>query len=120
MINEPTHTASPQELIICKINSEEDSIILAFMYRGPNSSNENSEYFNITLKSLSDKFLSNLLVIGDFISCSLVIFSNCFLVRMLLPAIFILLKISHSLLAEKNLNSTRARRESVVVIKDII
>ena len=35
------------------------------------------------------------------ISCSLVIFSNCFLVRMLLLAIFILLTISHSALVEK-------------------
>ena len=33
------------------------------MYRSPNSSNENSENFNITLKYLPDNFLSSLLVI---------------------------------------------------------
>ena len=52
MMNEPTHTTSPQELIICKINSEEDSIILAFTYRSPNPTNENLEYFNIAMKCL--------------------------------------------------------------------
>ena len=36
---------------------------LVFMYRSPNSSNENSENFNITLKYLPDNFLSSLLVI---------------------------------------------------------
>ena len=52
MMNEPTHTTSPQELIICKINSEEDSIILAFTYRSPNPTNENLEYFNIAMECL--------------------------------------------------------------------
>ena len=60
-----TYYTSPPELIICKINSEEDSFILAFTYRSPNSSNENFKYFNNTLKCLSDNFPSNLLVIGD-------------------------------------------------------
>ena len=39
--------------------------------------------------------------IAKSISSSLVIFSDCFLVRMLLPAIFILLTISDSALVEK-------------------
>ena len=39
--------------------------------------------------------------IAKSISCSLVIFSNCFVVRMLLPPIFILLTISHSALEVK-------------------
>ena len=58
LMNEHTHTASPQELIICNICSEEDDIILAFTYRRLNSSNKNSEYFNITLKCLSENFPS--------------------------------------------------------------
>ena len=50
MMNEPTYTTSPQELIIkYKINSEEDSIILAFTYRSPNSRNENYENYNNTI-----------------------------------------------------------------------
>ena len=38
MINGPTHITSPQELIICKLISEGESIILAFTYESPNSS----------------------------------------------------------------------------------
>ena len=67
MMNESTHALSPQELTICQVKSEEGSIILDFRYRSPNSSNDNSEDFNITLKCPSDNYFpSNLLVIDDF------------------------------------------------------
>ena len=66
MMNVPTPITSPQQLIICKVSSEEGSIILPFMSRSPTFSSKYSENFHTALKRLSDTFPSSLLVIGDF------------------------------------------------------
>ena len=65
MMNEPKHTTTPQELIICKVNSEEHSVILAFTYKVQILVMKILE-ISITLKYLLDNFPSHLLVIKDF------------------------------------------------------
>lgn len=56
VMNVPTPITSPQQLIICKVSSEEDSIILLFMSRSPTFCSKYSENFHTALKRLSDNF----------------------------------------------------------------
>ena len=56
---------NPSEIIAVEFMLKE-KIILACVYRGPNSSPDNSNYINKSLEILSRRFSSNLLVVGDF------------------------------------------------------
>lgn len=49
-MNVPPYISSPQEPIMGVVNYEKDSVILAFIYWSPNSSNENYKNFHILWK----------------------------------------------------------------------
>ena len=56
---------NPSEIIAVELMLKE-KIILACVYRRPNSSPDNSNHISKSLKILSRRFSSNLLVVGDF------------------------------------------------------
>ena len=55
----------PSEIIVVELMLKEN-IILARVYRSPNSTHDNSNDINKSLENLSRRFCSNLLVVGDF------------------------------------------------------
>ena len=61
-----TNIPLPQEILIFEVMLDLDKIVLACVYRSPNSSLDNTIKINDCLKNLSDKFNSNLIVVGDF------------------------------------------------------
>ena len=56
-----------QTIIICEIKTEGSNLLaIAFVYRSPNSTVNNSDNLNVLLKNISDKYNANLIVLGDF------------------------------------------------------
>ena len=56
---------NPSEIIAVELMLKEN-IILACVYRSPNSTPDNSNDINKSFKNLAGRFSSNLLIVGDF------------------------------------------------------
>ena len=57
----------PQEVIACKIvTNNGNSLIIACVNRSPNSTADNTNSLNRSLRTLTERYYSNLVVLGDF------------------------------------------------------
>ena len=57
----------PQEVIACEVVTNNDNgLIIACVYRSPNSTTDNTNSLNRTLRALAERYYSNLVVLGDF------------------------------------------------------
>ena len=57
----------PNEVIACEVVTNNDnSLIIACGYRSPNSTAHNTNILNGTLRALTERYYSNLVVLGDF------------------------------------------------------
>ena len=64
--NELVTGMNPQEILLTEVKFYTVNIFFAFIYRSPNSDLGNTDYLNESLKTLSDIYPSNFIVIGDF------------------------------------------------------
>ena len=56
-----------QEIIVFELKTEDSNLLaIECVYRSPNSTVNNSNNLNLLLKSISDKYNANLIVLGDF------------------------------------------------------
>ena len=81
----------PQEVIACEVATNNDNgLIIAYVYRSPNSTVDNTNSLNRTLGGLAERYYSNLVVLGncnypkiDWIHCKTIRNTNdlnfCFL-----------------------------------------
>ena len=57
----------PQEVIACEVVTNNDNnLIVACVYRSPNSTADNNNSLNRTLRASAGRYYSNLVVLGDF------------------------------------------------------
>ena len=57
----------PQEVIACQVvTNNGNSLIIACVFRSPNSTADNTNSLNQTLRALAKRYYSNLVVLGDF------------------------------------------------------
>ena len=57
----------PQEVIACEVVTNNDnSLIITCVYSSPNSTADNTNSSNQTLRALAERYFSNLVVLGDF------------------------------------------------------
>ena len=57
----------PQEVIACEVvRNNDNSLIIAFVYHSPNSTADNTNSLDVTLRALAERYYSNLVVLGDF------------------------------------------------------
>ena len=59
--------SAPQEVIACEVVTNNDiNLIIACVYHSPNSTADNTNSLNQTLRALAERYYSNLVVLGDF------------------------------------------------------
>ena len=59
--------SAPQEVIAYEIvTNNGNSLIITCVYRGPNSTADNTNSLNRSLRALAERYYSNLVVLGDF------------------------------------------------------
>ena len=57
----------PQELIACEVvTNNGNNLIISCVYRSPNSTADNTNSLNRSLRALAERYYSNLVVLGDF------------------------------------------------------
>ena len=57
----------PQEVIACQVvTNNSNSLSIACVYCSPNSTADNTNSLNQSLRALAERYCSNLIVLGDF------------------------------------------------------